>query len=215
MFRGPVALASGNEWHSEPFPLSGGDIVHARAESEARFYAGLFDEAKYQEFRTRNPNAFPFRFGTDERLFDRAYSVPSDGPYRFVLRVGGWTRPTSIQLTIRRVESGPASFRATQTGQERLVEPRVRGTVATGLASGVVDRTGRARLVLAILSAGSIVLLVALVWLDALVYQAHGLDSLDSTLSAEAAVLGVVLAMVGGLVAAYTYLGPKAGGGGP
>ena len=46
-------------------------------------------------------------------------------------------------------------------------------------------------------------------YVDYSVYRAFGLDSLDSTISAEASLIGAVLAVAGALVGVWTYLKPK------
>lgn len=93
--------------------------------------------------------------------------------------------------------------------------PQVKGQVIPAKKPGWFSgRRGRARLAVLLLSIGSLVLLGVLWWIDWQVYVSGGLPALDDTLSAEAAVIGVILAVAGGIVATFTYYGPKAGSGG-
>lgn len=103
LFRQPISLGSGNEWHSAPVPLRAGDDLKITAQSNVRFYAGLFEETVYSSARSRESRAFPFRIGSDQTLFQRTYSIRVDGSYRVVFRVGGWTRPGTIQAEIERI----------------------------------------------------------------------------------------------------------------
>lgn len=101
LFDSPIPLESGSEWHSDPIPLTAGAIVKVHAESNVRFYAGFYPQQDYEAHRRRSPNVFPFKFGSDQILFDQAYTIRFAGDYRIVLRVGGWTSAGTIQLTVR------------------------------------------------------------------------------------------------------------------
>jgi hypothetical protein len=103
LFREPISLGSGAEWHSSPVPLRAGDDLKITAQSTVRFYAGLYDEPVYATVRRRGAQRFPFRFGTDQTFFQRTYSIRADGAYRVVFRIGGWTRPGTIQAEIERI----------------------------------------------------------------------------------------------------------------
>ena len=214
-WQGSIALGPGQEWHSAPIPLRAGDVVRVRAEGTVRFYAGLLDAATYESLGARRRSMFPFVFGTDEMLFDRAYPVRADGTFYLVLRVGGWNRTAgSVQYTVSRTPPGPAPppFAAAES-TPGMPSPAAGAVVNLAGADAFLGRFGRARFVVVVLSVGSVVLFGVLSWIDVLTLQHDGLDAFDNALTAQAAVLGAFLAVIGGIVAAYTFFGPKAGSG--
>lgn len=101
LFDGAIVKRPGGEWHSNPIPLTAGQDLALDARSNARFYAGIFDEANYQRFRQMARPAFPFRFGTDQVAFNVSRRAAVTGQYRIVLRVGVFVRQAAtIQAKI-------------------------------------------------------------------------------------------------------------------
>lgn len=103
IFHGNIALKRGREWHSTAFPLSVGDVVKFTAEGTTRFFAGLFSQAEYDAARNRSPLMFPFRLGSDQMIFRKAYNIPIATDYRIVLRVSSFQKDGEIQLEVVRL----------------------------------------------------------------------------------------------------------------
>jgi len=100
IFHGLIPLRNGKEWHSTPFNLTAGDVVKMDAHGTTRFFAGLFSQAEYDLARGRSPLMFPFRLGSDEVAFHRAYNVTITTVHRIVLRVSTFQKSGQIQLDV-------------------------------------------------------------------------------------------------------------------
>lgn len=60
---------------------------------DRRFYCGLFSEDIFKQARARSPMRFPFRFGSDRTVFERAYDVPLEGRYYVMVRISTFNPP--------------------------------------------------------------------------------------------------------------------------
>jgi Mor family transcriptional regulator len=70
------------------------------ASGTTRFFLGLFSDAEYTNARSRNPMMFPFRLGSDQVAFAKAYNITISTNYRIVLRVSAFQRAGEIQLDV-------------------------------------------------------------------------------------------------------------------
>lgn len=106
LFNQGIKLATDREWHSTAIQLKAGDELRIRASGNVRFYFGLFDDPDWKRLVRAGGGRFPFKFGTDQVAFERLVRVPADGDYHVVLRVGVFTKPGAIQLSIwlRRIQ---------------------------------------------------------------------------------------------------------------
>jgi hypothetical protein len=103
IYHGLITLRNGREWHSTPFNLNPGDVVKMDGRGTTRFFAGLFSQAEYTLARQRSPLMFPFRLGSDQVVFNRAYNITIATAYRIVVRVSTWQRAGQIQLDVDRL----------------------------------------------------------------------------------------------------------------
>jgi hypothetical protein len=102
VFDNVINLGAGREWHSNAFQLQQGNILSIDADSpDTRFFAGLFSQANYDAARRRSRGMFPFRLGTDQVAFHRAYNVQLTTNYRIVVRVSLFQPGGNIRLQVR------------------------------------------------------------------------------------------------------------------
>ncbi|MGP8074473.1 MAG: hypothetical protein ACLQD9_05780 [Thermoplasmata archaeon] len=94
-----IHLSPGTEWHSQGLRFEGGQTIIVQAIGNDRFYGGLYTRDEYFRKRTE-PNPFPFTFGTDKSQFTTKTRVEAAEYFYLVLRVGVFSRPTTIHLLV-------------------------------------------------------------------------------------------------------------------
>jgi hypothetical protein len=102
LFHQTIEVRRGKEWHSTPFPLRSGDLVTLECRASPKFYAGLFTEGEYNRAKERSPFVFPFKWGTDQNHFVRAYTIEVSTDYRLVIRVGSFSKDSDIEVILRK-----------------------------------------------------------------------------------------------------------------
>ena len=101
IFDGIINVGSGREWHSTAFQLQQGNVLNIDADSpDTRFFAGFFSQANYDAARRRNRAMFPFRLGSDQVAFHRAYNVQLTTNYRIVVRASVFQPGGNIHLRV-------------------------------------------------------------------------------------------------------------------
>lgn len=100
IYHGLITLGNGGEWHSTPFNLPAGSVVKMDGRGTTRFFAGLYSQAEYDLARRRSRLMFPFRLGTDQVVFNKAYNITIATAYRIVLRVSAFQKPGQVQLDV-------------------------------------------------------------------------------------------------------------------
>jgi uncharacterized membrane protein len=92
-------------------------------------------------------------------------------------------------------------------GMEELI-----GEISVGYERTAKDQVRMARRVTTILAILAIIGFVVIFLIDWYVFSTSGVSILDDTVSAEAAAIGAVIVVVGGIVATWTYLQPDTTG---
>jgi hypothetical protein len=100
IFHGLITLRSGREWHSTPFNLLAGSVVKLDGRGTTRFFAGMFSQGEYDLARQRSPLMFPFRLGSDQLVFNKAYNITIATAYRLVVRVSTFQKAGQVQLDV-------------------------------------------------------------------------------------------------------------------
>lgn len=94
-----IELRSGQEWRSKGLRFEADTTVLVRAEGTGRFYAGFFSREVYFRKR-RDPDPFPFTFGTDRSQYTTKVTIEQTDYYYVVLRVGVFSDKSTIHLEI-------------------------------------------------------------------------------------------------------------------
>lgn len=188
----PVALGSGQEWHSLPFTIAADTTTALRCDSEVRFYAGLFTEIEYAAARQRSRAFFPFQRGTDRITFEQAFTPGTPIPCRIVLRIGAFAPAGTIRvaLWVARPEETVVHL-ASPPKEEKEAESR---------------RLKRNRRIMAGILGGVFAIAAWLTWFDVTLFLRGNLGLFDSTLNAEGSAVFAIVAVVSGLYAAYREL---------
>jgi len=189
-FSTTVGLTPGQEWHSEPFPVSLNETLVLQCSSGVRFYAGFPNEGEYLSARTRSPLWYPFQRGTDRTAFEQAVRPGVPELHRIVLRIGAFARPGTIYVSLWKAILVPEPERPAP-GQDKVAE---------------MARTKRGRRIFIGVGIGIAIIAVWITWFDAVIFLGGNFTLFDATLDAEATAVLAILAVLGGLFALWREL---------
>jgi len=205
-------FVSGEEKVYGPYQLGSGDDLTVKATGSDRFYIVALDVPTFQRLKGRGiGGTFPFRAGSDQASAEFTRHIRFAGEYCVVVRLGRFTRPTVIEMDIRRIVARSASPTLNVAGPvdiassidveargTRSVEPTGESETSSSPLGNIANVLPIVQLVLAVIF---VIFGVALT-LDFYVLARYGLAEFDATLSAEGSFLGAG-AGVGAIAALY------------